>query len=246
MPRSSTRLPIDPRLMEILQEAFDGAAPGEECMIVLGQGGQMGQRLMAIAKNAGVEPGAEAFQTLRRSREKEREMEFSQYAVSKWIGHSILVSGRHYANSVPDELFDRAAGRQAVQNPVQHAAAGGCTEAQTPKRREGPKTHNRAPRGSLRVGARQCANGRKWSRGDSNPRAPSANVPDSKDLREASPEGGAESGALWSRPEVEDDDLRRLLVAWPTLPEPVRSDIVAMIGVQRVRAAGPDAACPRA
>ncbi len=98
-------------------------------------------------------------------------MQFPQFAVSKWIGHSILVSGRHYANSVPDELFDRAAGGQAVQNPVQHAAAGGCTAAQTCKTREGPETHNRVPRGSLRVGARRCENGRKWSRGDSNPRA---------------------------------------------------------------------------
>jgi hypothetical protein len=37
-------------------------------------------------------------------------MSFPQYAVSKWIGHSITVSGRHYANAVPDEIFDRAAG----------------------------------------------------------------------------------------------------------------------------------------
>ncbi len=245
MPRSSTRLPIDPRLMEILQEAFDGAAPGEECMIVLGQGGQMGRRLMAIARNAGVEPWPDAFQTLRRSCEKEWAMQFPQFAVSKWIGHSILVSGRHYANSVPDELFDRAAGRQAVQNPVQHAAAGGRTDAQhpaascrTPRSPSAPAEASAGPEGR--------AERKKWSRGDSNPRAPSANVPDSKDLREASPEGGAESGALWSRPGIEDDDLRRLLVAWPTLPEPVRADIVAMIGVLVVRAAEPDAACPKA
>lgn len=36
-------------------------------------------------------------------------MHFPQYAVSKWIGHSIVVSGRHYVNAVPDELYDRAA-----------------------------------------------------------------------------------------------------------------------------------------
>jgi hypothetical protein len=36
-------------------------------------------------------------------------MSFPQYAVSRWIGHSIAISGKHYANSVPDELFDRAA-----------------------------------------------------------------------------------------------------------------------------------------
>ena len=109
---------ITPSLMPILQEAFDAARPGDERLIKLGHGGQMGRRLTAIAKKAGVEPWADAFQTLRRSCEKEWAMEFPQYAVSKWIGHSILVSGRHYANSVPDELFDRAAAQEAVQNPM--------------------------------------------------------------------------------------------------------------------------------
>lgn len=37
-------------------------------------------------------------------------MAHPQFAVSKWIGHSITLSGKHYANAVPDELFDRAAG----------------------------------------------------------------------------------------------------------------------------------------
>lgn len=36
-------------------------------------------------------------------------MEHPQYAVSLWIGHSITVSGKHYVNSVPDELYERAA-----------------------------------------------------------------------------------------------------------------------------------------
>ena len=35
-------------------------------------------------------------------------MTFPQYAVSKWIGHSITVSGKHYANDVPIELFAKA------------------------------------------------------------------------------------------------------------------------------------------
>ena len=48
-------------------------------------------------------------------------MTFPQYAVSKWIGHSITVSGRHYANDVPDELFVKAAefGTEAAQTAAQ-------------------------------------------------------------------------------------------------------------------------------
>jgi hypothetical protein len=34
---------------------------------------------------------------------------------NKWIGHSITVSDKHYANSVPDELFERAA---AIAEPA--------------------------------------------------------------------------------------------------------------------------------
>jgi hypothetical protein len=50
-------------------------------------------------------------------------MSFPQYAVSKWIGHSITVSGRHYANDVPMELFAKAAkiDIQAAQNQAQNA-----------------------------------------------------------------------------------------------------------------------------
>jgi len=36
-------------------------------------------------------------------------MSFPQFAVSKWIGHGIVVSGKHYVNAVPDELFSKAA-----------------------------------------------------------------------------------------------------------------------------------------
>ena len=35
--------------------------------------------------------------------------------MSKWIGHSITVSGRHYANDVPDVLFDQAAATASGQ-----------------------------------------------------------------------------------------------------------------------------------
>ena len=43
----------------------------------------------------------------------------------------MVVSGKHYANSVPDELFERAANK-AVQNPVQQPAAR-CRTASQPK-----------------------------------------------------------------------------------------------------------------
>ena len=131
----------------------------------------------------------------------------------------------HHANSLPDELFDRAAAREAVQNPVQHAAAGRRTGVQTPKTREEPKTHNRAPRGSLRVGARQCANGKKWSRGDSNPRAATRNAAETGDSDVRAAPGAARSAT----DQQMNAELRRLVDAWLTLPAPVRTGILAMI-----------------
>lgn len=62
-----------------------------------------------ICANAGVEPWQRLWQTLRSSCKK-RDMSFPQQTVSKWIGHSITVSGRHYANDVPAELFKAVAG----------------------------------------------------------------------------------------------------------------------------------------
>jgi len=62
-----------------------------------------------IWARAGVDQGQRLWQTLRSSCEREWATAFPQYAVSKWIGHSITVSGRHYASAVVDELFDRAA-----------------------------------------------------------------------------------------------------------------------------------------
>ena len=166
-------VPIDLRLMRVLQEAFDEAEPGTDRLLTMNHGGQSHRALKRIVANAGIEPWDDAFQTLRRSCEKEWAMTYPQFAVSKWIGHSIIVSGRHYANAVPDELFDRAAGiaPSAAQNAAQHPAASGRTESQDEEASELRASKNPARCGALRRNATRCANRKKWSRGDSNPRA---------------------------------------------------------------------------
>ncbi len=167
-------VPIMPRLMTLLQDAFDSAETGEDRIVTLGRGGQLHRRLQAIVKIAGVEPWPRAFQTLRSSCEKEWAMDFPQYAVSKWIGHSITVSGKHYANAVPDELLDRAAGldeTQAVQNAVQYPAASARMASQSPRTVASPRAHKPPECEGLRDNASVCDEYKKWSRGESNPRA---------------------------------------------------------------------------
>lgn len=117
-------VPITPRLMQVLQDAFDAAPEGQQRLVTI-RGGYLRRNAGDIVKRAGVEAWKDIFQTLRRSCEKEWAMVHPQYAVSKWIGHSITVSGKHYANSVPDELFDKAAqmdGTGAARNPARQPA----------------------------------------------------------------------------------------------------------------------------
>jgi integrase len=114
-------VPITTKLMSILQGAFEKATEGTDRVVPMTWTGFVPERMLAIVKAAAIKPWPKLFQTLRSSCEKEWAMTFPQYAVSKWIGHSITVSGRHYVNDVPEELFNRVSGR-VVQNPVRQQA----------------------------------------------------------------------------------------------------------------------------
>ena len=173
-------VPMVPQLAAIMQDAFDMAEDGQERVITLGRGGQLHRRLTAIVRQAGVEPWKDAFQTLRRSCEKEWAMTFPQYAVSKWIGHSITISGKHYANAVPDELFAQAVKGgegEALQNALQNAPETKRTEANEQKRASGRRVKNPSKSRVLRESSPSCSESKKWSRGDSNPRAATVSKP---------------------------------------------------------------------
>jgi hypothetical protein len=49
------------------------------------------------------------------------------------------------------------------------------------------------------------------------------------DLRNTSPAGAAESGAVPTSFAPADPDLNRLVDAWPTLPAPVRAAILELV-----------------
>jgi integrase len=102
-------VPITPKLMALLQNRFESMPEGEARLVTIGGKGALIRPVRRIWARAGVQPWERLWQTLRSSCEKEWAMEHPQYAVSLWIGHSITVSGKHYANSVPDEIYERAA-----------------------------------------------------------------------------------------------------------------------------------------
>ncbi len=173
-------VPVTPKLMKLLQDRFDECDEGQQHLVAIRGKGAVIRQVRAIWKRASVEPWARLWQTLRQSCEKEMAMRFPQYAVSKWIGHSITVSGRHYANDVPDELFQRAAEMatiKAVQNPVQ--------KAHEPSR-NAPKQKTATGIADDRISSR-CEDLRNnsispykqigWSRGESNPRPVTVSLP---------------------------------------------------------------------
>ena len=104
----STRIvPITAPLFAVLQDAFDLAAEGAETIVTLSRN-NLHRDFCLILKRAGIVPWPDLFQTLRRSAETELARSFPQHAVSKWLGHSMKVSERHYL-SVTDELYETAA-----------------------------------------------------------------------------------------------------------------------------------------
>ncbi|MBX3363155.1 MAG: site-specific integrase [Phycisphaeraceae bacterium] len=103
-------VPITPKLMTLLRDRFETMPEGEAPLVTIGGKGAVIRPVRKIWAWAGVEPWDRLWQTLRSSCEKEWAMTHPQFAVSRWIGHSITISGRHYANAVPDELFERVSG----------------------------------------------------------------------------------------------------------------------------------------
>lgn len=171
-------VPITPKLMKLLQDRFDEAEDGEEHLVTITGKGAVIRRVRQIWKQAGVEPWKRLWQTLRQSCEKEWAMSFPQYAVSKWIGHSITISGRHYANDVPDELFTKAAdlgdtspkdhtcAQRHAQQKLHESSRNGRKRKKAASEADGP---NSARCKSLRDISTSPCKITRWSRGELTP-----------------------------------------------------------------------------
>ena len=70
---------------------------------------------LKVIRKAGLTPWPRLFHNLRASCETDLLAELPIASVTAWIGHSVEVALKHYAQ-VRTGDFDRAAGRQAVQN----------------------------------------------------------------------------------------------------------------------------------
>ncbi len=101
---------------------------------------------------------------------------FPQYALSRWIGHSVTVSGQHDANRIPDEpsakvFTDKVANGEAAQNAAQSAAESSVPERTSDAPAEASVSRMSIPVNGMRSESKEHENKAKWSRGELNPRA---------------------------------------------------------------------------
>jgi integrase len=128
-------VPITPKLMQVLQDAFDAAPEGQQSVVALSRN-NLRRGMRAIVKRAGMEAWSDVFQTLRRSCATEWKQSYPAYAVDAWLGHSARVSEKYYL-MIPEDLWDRVGSapstvpeRGAAESAAQSAAAGTRTELQ--------------------------------------------------------------------------------------------------------------------
>jgi len=100
-------IPIFPEVATYLEQAFDIATEGDERVITLSKYNRH-RTLHAIVARAGIEPWEDLFQALRQAAETDLAKRFPQHVVSRWIGHSMKVSERHYLQ-LTDDFYSAAA-----------------------------------------------------------------------------------------------------------------------------------------
>jgi len=125
--RGSRVVPLFPELLPHLQEVYDAAEEGTEYVITRyrSAGTNLRTQLMRIIERAGLKPWPKLFQNLRSTRETELAEQYPMHVICSWIGNTQAVAIEHYLQ-VTDEHFEQAA--EAVQNPVQQAAASQCEQ----------------------------------------------------------------------------------------------------------------------
>lgn len=112
-------VPIEPArcpsgLADLLQEAFSLADDGAERVMESIRHNNANRRAADIIEKARVATYAKVFHTLRKCCEMDWAAHYPQHVVSEWVGHSILVSARHYLR-VPEELYAPPPARRGME-----------------------------------------------------------------------------------------------------------------------------------
>ena len=173
----SRHVPIPAHVMNLILLRYDEMSEDERILIPIRENGGSRRKARLIIKAAKVQPWPNLWQTLRASSERNMlNTGIPPYAAAMFHGHSLQTSGKHYANMVPDEIFERVSNRHnsagdiAGEKAHSFAGNGGLSE----------ETHGShktdKPRSRKHLLAKHAVSV-KGGRGDSNPR-PSGSQPD--------------------------------------------------------------------
>jgi len=114
-------IPIFPEVKPHLEAVWEAAEPGAEFVITRYRdtNANLRTQLLRIIGKARVDPWPKLFVNLRASFATELQQRFPIHVCCEWLGHSALISQRHYLQ-VTDADFDKAAAPEsAAQNPAQ-------------------------------------------------------------------------------------------------------------------------------
>jgi integrase len=91
-------VPIVPRLREILADAFDAAADGEQLVVPMAArpGANLRTTAEKVIERAGLDQWPRLFQNLRASCETDWVQKYPAHVCAKWLGHSPTIAATHY------------------------------------------------------------------------------------------------------------------------------------------------------
>jgi hypothetical protein len=226
--KSRRTVPASPVMMALLREARALASDDRQPIVTVPENNR-DREFKRQLKNLGISPWPRAFQNLRASCEIQWLMEgHPEFAVSQWIGHSVTVSRKHYANIVPEEDYALFHGRGSVITSRSAENSGAQKVAHTPAELDGNvsqlEVRNNQTNRVSDLDATLCERMRMSALGVE-PRTYGLKVGThsrkspgkSRDLQS----GSAKSSALATDPE-----LALLAEAWPRLPEAVQAAIL--------------------
>ena len=122
--KMSRIVPITADLFPILQAAFDEASDGAVNIVKLGSHrSNLHRGMEKIIERAGLVPWEDLFQTLRCSAETDFARKYPQHEVSRWLGHSMKVSEKHYLMS-DDRILESVTSAPAMLRVAESAAEG--------------------------------------------------------------------------------------------------------------------------
>lgn len=140
--KGARELPIFPELEPYLREAFEAAPEGTEFLIpsYVGSNKNPGTHLRRIILKAGVTPWPKLWHNLRSTRQTELMQDHPAHVVAHWLGNTVAVAVKHYAQVTDEHYALAATGCSALQILMQQVPAEACstTNAKSENRSHGP------------------------------------------------------------------------------------------------------------